>query len=140
MKISTKAVAAVVVMVALGAGCAWRQNVPLTGTDRATGADGMLTLRERDSGNLLLNLEAAHLPPPARVNEEATVFVVWAQPPDATPVRLGALSYDEGARTGTMDATTTYRAFDVVVTAETALDVAAPSEFVVFRGSMAAPR
>ena len=41
--------------------------------------------------------------------------------------------YDEGDRRGEMMATTSLPAFEVIVTGESAADVVAPSEHIVFR-------
>lgn len=130
--VSTLALAAV-------ASCAGTREYVLQGTNVATGADGQLRVEELDGGNYQVNISVSNLLPPARVNEELTTYVVWIQPSEQTPQRVGTLNYDADERTGEMMATTAITAFQVVVSAEVAPDVATPSEHVVFRASVEAP-
>jgi len=104
----------------------------MVGTERAAGADGTLTI-ENGEGNQLVTVELVHLPPPARVREGTSVYVVWLTPPGAQPTLAGVLAYDADDRTGTLRATTPHEQFGLIVTAEEAPDVVSPSDAVVAR-------
>lgn len=130
---------ALALVVAGGLACGGSRQFILQGSDRAPGADGQVTLERQDGGNFLVTVSATNLLPPARINDQLRTYVVWFQPPEQTPQRVGVLNYDEAGRSGEMTATTAVTSFTVIVSGETAPDVAAPSEFVAFRASVEAP-
>jgi hypothetical protein len=106
------------------------QSTPL-----ATGADAdILAEAEKDQNFVRLNIKAHNLPPPDRIKEGLTHFVVWQRENnDKTWVRVAALQYDDGAREGTLaEATVALLKFDLLITAEGAPDVDVPSENVIF--------
>lgn len=119
--------------------CGGSIHYELAGTDRVPGADFVLDVDRQDGGNWLVTLEASNLPPPARLNDQMTLYSVWIVPDGQTPQRIGNLTYDEGDRAGTMSATTVTRSFQVVVSAEINAEAGAPSDVVVFRSSVEAP-
>lgn len=113
------------------AACGGPAEYPLVGSARAAGADGTLSLEEIEGGNQMLTLTLDHLPPPARLADQATTYVVWLTQEGGQPAKAGALEYDEDARSGHMIATTPLTRFTLRVTAEPSRDVAAPSELVI---------
>lgn len=119
--------------------CTPRVVQVITGTDRAAGADGRVTVERGDGGNFTVDIETQNLPPAERLGDGLTTFVVWFQAPEQQPTRMGALDYNEGNRSGEMHATTTHTAFDVIISAEAEATVPAPSDIVVFRTSIQAP-
>ena len=119
--------------------CTAQRTAVMAGSERAVGADARLVVEQGDHGNYIIELEAQNLPPANRIADNATTFVVWVQPPEQSPSRVAVLAYDEDARTGEASATTMSTSFDVLVTAETAADVPAPSDLVVFRTTIEAP-
>lgn len=140
MRTSTSVALAVATIALAASTCAPRRDVVVTGTDRAVGADGHIEVVREDGGNYLVTIEAQNVPPPARLGDGLTTYVVWFRPAEQQPLRMGILAYDEDARTGEMRATTTNTSFEVLVTAETAADVASPSDIVIFRTSVEAPQ
>lgn len=122
-----------------GLACGGSRQFVLQGSDRAPGADGQVLIERQDGGNFLVTVTATNLLPPARLNDQLRTYVVWFQPPEQTPQRVGVLAYDEGDRSGEMTATTAVTAFTVLISGESAPDVAAPSDFVAFRASVEAP-
>jgi len=74
-----------------------------------------------------------HLPPPARLGDGLTTYVVWLQEDGGQPQKAGVLEYDDSDRSGTMRATTPNSGVTLIVTAEQNRDVVSPSEIVVAR-------
>ena len=113
-------------------GCGGPSEYVLTGSSRSAGTDGTLTVEEIE-GNRMMTVELEHLPPPSRVSEWSTVYVVWIKPNGGTPSMAGRLDYDEDERTGMMRATTPHSAFEMMITAEADMTVTSPSEVVISR-------
>lgn len=106
------------------------QSTPL-----ATGADAdILAEGVQDQGFVRLTVNARNLPPPDRIKEGLTHFVVWQRKDnDASWARVAALQYDEGSREAKLsEATVSQLEFDVIITAEGAADVDVPSENLIF--------
>ncbi len=129
----------VAALMVAGMACAGSRNYDLQGTRDGAGADGTIRVDRQDGGNYLVTVNMTNLLPPARVRDTMTTYVVWFQPVNQEPQRVGVLAYDEARRSGAMSATTASASFHIVVSAEDSSDVAAPSGDVVFRGSVEAP-
>ena len=114
------------------AGCG-PKPINFAGTDRAAGVDGTIKLKKLGPDTLMVTSEFKFLPPPARVAEGATVYVLWFIPDGQTANKAGTLVYDEGSRRGSLQASTPHSRFNVILTAEKASNVVQPSEFVVAR-------
>lgn len=107
----------------------------LRGTEAATGADAVVTAEIQAEQNLTkLNVTASNLPPPERIKENMTTFVVWQRAnSDAVWSRVGALDYSPDSRKGTLkDASVPVTAFDLQVTAETDANIASPAGELIF--------
>lgn len=116
----------------LSAACGGHSEFPVVGTPRSAGTDGMVTVEQIEGGNYLVLVEVQHLPPPERVSEGASTYVVWIKPEDGGAVKAGRLDYDPDERTGTVRATTPAGGrFTVLITAEADDTTAEPSEVVV---------
>lgn len=109
----------------------------VTGSERAAGADGTITLEELEGGNVLVNVTFENLPPPERLGQGLSMYLVWFKPEGAGPAVAGRLAYDADNRTGAMQATSPHSKFEVIVSAEKALNAASPSEFVVAKRAVA---
>lgn len=114
------------------AACGGPQEYAITGTERAAGADGMVVVEEIE-GNRMVSVDLEHLPPPNRISESSTVYIVWIKPDGAAPTMAGRLEYDPEDRAGRMRATTPHINFTVMVTAEADAQAASPSDVVVAR-------
>ncbi|NCQ59871.1 MAG: hypothetical protein GW913_04265 [Myxococcales bacterium] len=112
-------------------GCGGPAEYGLVGSARAAGTDGTVQVEEIEGGNQMVTLTLDHLPPPARLADGMTTYVVWLTQRGQQPTKAGALDYDEDARTGHMIATTPLTRFTLRITAEENRDVAAPSDLVV---------
>ena len=122
-------------LLAVSAGCAGSLHYVVRGTPRVAGADADVTAAvNRDQANTRLEVHATNLPPPDRIQNNAQTFVVWQRRNGGSPwLRVGALQYNPGTRTGDMhDTTVPEVAFEMEITAENAPDVNSPSEAVIF--------
>ena len=130
-----KTVGIVTCVIALSAavGC----SSALTYTPRADalapGADVRVSAEVETAQSLTrVRVRASNLPPPSRLSPSGRAFVVWARPNANAPWgRVGALTYDEGGRSGEFTGTVPFVVFDLLVSTEAASDVAAPSDKVL---------
>ena len=113
------------------AACGGPTVYALVGTPRSVGTDGTVEVEATDGGNFLVNITLNHLPPPARLGDGLTTYVVWFIRDGVAPTLAGTLNFDEEERSGSMMATTPYSQFRVRVTAEETRDVSSPSTIVV---------
>lgn len=112
--------------------CGGPQKYVVTGTERAAGADGEVVV-EQIEGSRMVTVTMENLPPPDRISNGATVYVVWIKPSGAAPTMAALLEYDPSDRKGRMRATTPHQRFTVMVTAEADGTVASPSDIIVMR-------
>jgi hypothetical protein len=127
-----------VAVTVLGLAACGSNEFVVTGTERAAGADGTITVEELEGGNVLVNVNFENLPPPDRLGQGLTTYVVWFKPASAGPAMAGALAYDADNRTGAMQATSPHATLEVIVSAEKALNAASPSEFIVAKRAVTA--
>ena len=100
------------------------------GEPLAVGADATIELDEVEGGNILVTVKVTHLPPPDRLADGATTYVVWFVSP-AGSVNAGTLAYDADARSGSLVATSTETTFRLLITAEPSRAADRPSVSVV---------
>jgi hypothetical protein len=103
------------------------------GTERAVGADGKITVEEIEGENHLVTVELEHLPPPERLSNGLTIYVMWIVPDNQTPRMGSVLELDADDRTARARATTPTHRFEVRVTAERNANVVSPSEHVIIK-------
>lgn len=115
----------------LALGCGGSSEYAMVGTARAAGTDGTVQVETIEGGNRLVTLSLEHLPPPDRLGDDMTVYVVWFIGEDAPATKAGVLAYDADSRQGTLTATTPLEAFTVRVTAEVDRNAGSPSDIVV---------
>lgn len=133
MKVSLMAVG---LSLTLGlAACGGPLKFQVPSSKNAPGADAQIVADvKQEQGLTQLEIEARNLPPPGRVQEGATSFIVWQRKsPQAQWARLGGLQYDEDTRKGTWSGTVPETGFDLNITTEKASDVASPSGDTVFK-------
>lgn len=123
----------------MAASCTPNRQYAVQGAERAAGADGSIHIEQQEGGNWMVQLEVQNLLPPSRLGEGLTTYVVWFQESGQQPMRVGVLQYEEGDRRGEMSATTTFEAFQLILTGETEAGVPSPSEHVVFRTAVESP-
>ncbi len=131
------AVTRLVIVVALSipalllSACSGTSEYAIVGTARAAGTDGTVQVEPIEGGNHLITLSLKHLPPPARLGNGLTTYVVWLVPHQGQPNLAAVLGFDPDSRTGNATATTPFEQFTIKVTAERNRNVATPSDIVV---------
>jgi len=116
-----------------GLGCGGPAEYAIVGTSRAAGTDGLMVVEEIEGGNHLVTLTLEHLPPPNRLGDNLTAYVLWIKPQGGTPQKASVLAYDDDERSASGRATTPGGQFEVLVTAERSGNVNSPSELIVAR-------
>jgi len=115
----------------LSTGCGGGSSYSVIGTPRAPDADGTVSVEGIEGGNRLVKIQLQHVPPPSRLGAGLTVYVVWFTASGQAPVKAGLLSFDEGARRGSLMATTPLRNFSLRITAERDASGASPGETTI---------
>jgi hypothetical protein len=92
---------------------------------------GSLSVEATQSGQNLVVVQLAELPPPERLGSGLTEFVVWLEDEHGHRVKAGVLRYDRARHSGNLLATTDLSAFTVQVTGERSQDVSSPSDVLV---------
>jgi hypothetical protein len=117
------------------------QDLVMTGNPKVPGAQGNAKMTTTDDGNTQINLDVKHLAAPDKIEDGATVFVVWVQgnmSNDMTPQNLGALKLDSNEH-GTLTAVTSMRSFDLYITAEPSPTATAPTGDQLLRTNVEMP-
>jgi hypothetical protein len=84
-----------------------------------------------DNGNVRLAINVKHLPHPAKVTPEATLYVVWVQPGSEVVQNVGALVVDDDLE-GSLETTTPHKRFQLTVTPEPSAGGSRPTHDPVF--------
>ncbi|MFW5876722.1 MAG: hypothetical protein ACOCXM_08290 [Myxococcota bacterium] len=114
------------------AACGGPASYQASGTNVAAGADATIEVEELD-GNAFVRLDATHLPPPQRLGEGLTVYVLWFESEGEPAEKVSVLDYDEEERSGSARASTMQENILIMVTAERSPAVATPSEHLIFK-------
>jgi hypothetical protein len=112
----------------LGAACShmpWNSSssgAPMLASPRVPAATGEVSVKDADNGNVKLEVQVKHMAPPEKVATGASSYVVWLKPlatgnENEQPQNLGALAVNKDQE-GEFNTTTSYRQFDIFVTAE----------------------
>jgi hypothetical protein len=114
------------------AGCG-PKPIDFGGSARTAGVDGRIEWKKLSADTRLVKTTFTFLPPPSRITEGATIYVLWFVPENAPAMKMGTLVYDEGSRKGHLEATSAVSKFEVMLTAEKTNQVGAPSEHIIAR-------
>jgi hypothetical protein len=101
---------------------------------RAPGADASIEADVREEQHQTqLELEIDNLPPAERIDPESQHYIVWYRRDSKdTWTRIAALHYDADSREGELHTAVPETAFELWVTVEKEIDVASPSQNVLF--------
>jgi hypothetical protein len=114
---------------------AWGREDRLTNTGLAPAAEGKIITDNDRNGNTGVEIHVKHMATPQSLTPPKQNYLVWVQPRGKDPELLGALRVNSDLE-GSLKATTTYKDFDVVVTAEDNTKPDAPSSAVILKGSV----
>jgi hypothetical protein len=114
---------------------AWAREDRLTNTGAAPAAEGKIVTDNDRNGNTGVNIEVKHMATPQSLTPPKQTYLVWVQPRGKDPELLGALRVNSDLQ-GSLKAATTYKNFDVLITAEDSIKPNAPSSMVILKGSV----
>jgi hypothetical protein len=106
----------------------------------ALGSDAEIVVKKNKTGTYAVTLDVINLPPPSRLDADASAFVVWLVTEGSPAVRAGTLAYDEGSRRGRLQATSPNKAFNVLITLEKDASPLSPSGKGILNAAVAARR
>ncbi len=107
----------------------------LTNTGIAPAAEGKVITSTDRNGNTEVEVQVKHVARPQSLTPGRQNYLVWVQPRGKEAELLGALRVNENLE-GSLKATTTYKDFDVLITAEDSMKAAAPSSTVILKGTV----
>lgn len=117
------------------AASAWGREDRLVNTGAAPAAEGkVITTNDRNS-NTNVEVHVKHMATPQSLTPAHQTYLVWVQPRGKDPELLGALRVNEDLE-GSLKATTPYKDFEVLVTAEDSMRPEMPSSNVILKGSV----
>jgi hypothetical protein len=108
------------------------KDFPLTASTLVPAARGQVEFSNEKGGNNKVKVKAEHLALPANLVPPRTAYVVWFQERDASPAIQGVLKINKDLK-AEYQATTPWKNFTVLVTAENETSPAAPSGPEIFR-------
>jgi hypothetical protein len=116
-------------LTAASTGCAARYKLDAKAPTHAALAKLKVKVNRDELRELKVTVD--HLAPPHRLGPQYKAYAVWIQVPGHGTTKLGLLDYNENRRRGTIDATTPFSKFEVIITLETNPSTAAPSNEVI---------
>jgi hypothetical protein len=88
--------------------------------------------KDKDNGNVKLDIKVKHLARPANLNPPATTYLVWIRPSSGDASKQGAIGVDHDLN-GELHTETVSKNFDLFITAESGETVNEPSSTQVLR-------
>ena len=114
----------------------WGREDRLVNTGATPAAEGKVVTENDRNGNTKVEVTVKHLATPQSLTPARQAYLVWVQPRGKDAELLGALRINEDLE-GSVKATTPYKDFDVLVTAEDNMKPETPSSVVILKGSVA---
>src|SRR5579884_3901668 len=114
---------------------AWGREDRLVNTGTAPAAEGKVITDNDRNGNTGVEVQVKHMATPQSLTPPKQTYLVWVQPRGKDPELLGALRVNDGLE-GSLKATTTYKDFDILVTAEDNMKPEMPSSIVILKGTV----
>ena len=106
------------------------QMTSAVGVPAATGV--VKVQRDKDNGNMKLDIKVDHLARPASLTPSANNYIVWIRPNGGEAFKQGAIGVDKNL-SGELKLETVSKDFDVFITAEQSDSVTFPSSVEVLR-------
>jgi hypothetical protein len=105
-------------------------------TGAAPAAEGKVITDNDRNGNTGIEIHVKHMATPQSLTPAKQTYLVWVQPRGKDPELLGALRVNEDLE-GSLKAATTYKDFEIFITAEDSMKPETPSSTVILKGSVA---
>lgn len=113
----------------------WAREDRLTNTGVNPAAEGKVITNTDRNGNTEFEVEVKHMATPQSMTPAQEAYVVWVQPRGKESELLGVLRVNDDLE-GSLKATTPYKDFEIIVTAENNLKSEVPSSVVVLKGAV----
>lgn len=113
----------------------WAREDRLTNTGLNPAAEGKVVTSNDRNGNTEVDVQVKHMATPQSLTPAQQGYIVWVQPRGKQPELLGTLRVNDDLQ-GSLKATTPYKDFDIIVTAEDNLKPETPSGMVVLKGTV----
>jgi hypothetical protein len=114
------------------------QTWTMNSTDRIPSAVGKVKVAEEKGGNTKVKVEVSHLAQPSSISDDASTYVVWLKPEAGPPQNVGVLAVNKDLK-GSLETTTAFKDFQVLVTAERDPNVTSPSGQPVLNPQIVVP-
>ncbi|HYX54060.1 MAG TPA: hypothetical protein VE783_11465 [Candidatus Limnocylindrales bacterium] len=108
----------------------------LTNTGAAPAAEGKVITSNDRNGNTEVEVQVKHMATPQSLTPPRQTYLVWVQPRGQAAELLGALRVNSDSLEGSLKASTTYKDFEVLVTAEDQVHADQPSSTVILKGTV----
>jgi hypothetical protein len=107
-------------------------KVKLNPAPSVPAATATAELTHDSNGNTVVDLKVNHLAKPENLTPPRSVYIVWIQPRGGTPIKQGQLQVNSNLE-AEFKSPTTYKSFDIFVTAEDSALVTQPTGQEVLR-------
>ena len=114
---------------------AWGREDKLTNTGLAPAAEGKIITDNDRNGNTGIEIHVKHMATPQSLTPARQTYLVWVQPRGKDQELLGALRVNSDLE-GSLKAATTYKDFEVIITAEDSMKPDTPSTAVILKGTV----
>jgi hypothetical protein len=114
---------------------AWAKEDKLVNTGAAPAAEGKINTSKDRNGNTEVAVEVKHMAKPQSLTPPRQTYMVWVQPRGKDAELLGALRVNSDLG-GSLKSSTTYKEFEVLITAEDDAKPATPSSTVILKGNV----
>jgi hypothetical protein len=114
---------------------AWGREDKLTNTGAAPAAMGKVVTDTDRNGNTGVDVQVKHMAAPGSLTPAKANYIVWIQARGKDPEVLGALRVNDNLE-GSLKSSTTYKDFDIFITAEDSMKPETPSSLVVLKGTV----
>lgn len=108
------------------------KHVNLNAASSVPAASATAELTHDSNGNTIVDLKVKNLAKPENLTPPKSIYVVWIQPRGGAPIKQGQLQVNDKLG-GEFKSPTTYKTFDIFVTAEGSGDVTQPTGQEVLR-------
>ena len=88
--------------------------------------------KDKDNGNMKLEIKVNHLARPSSLTPSANNYLVWIRPNGGDALKQGAIGVDKNL-SGDLTVETVAKDFDLLITAEQSNNVTVPSSIEVLR-------
>ena len=129
--LQTKLCLLVLAALVFAVGCG-KKHVTMNPASSVPAASASAVLTHDSNGNTIVDLKVKHLAKPENLTPPKSIYVVWIQPRGGAPLKQGQLQVNDKLE-GEFKSPTTYKTFDIFVTAEDSGDVSQPTGQEVLR-------